>query len=150
MSQSPMSSRLLSKQGRLQADAGHANKRTGAGFHFATSETAQALDAQLLDSKASEYGTINHCAAQRIMVDFLLPRQVAHESAGETVARARRIADFFERICRHRQNRVAMKEHCAVFAALNDDSFRAHAENPFGRTQQIVLACKLDGFFVVD
>src|SRR5437660_1155556 len=70
------------------------------------------LHAELFATETTHYGTINHGPMQFMHVDIAVLqieapfRQVANESARETVARARRIEYVFQEIARNHKQRV--------------------------------------------
>ena len=78
------------------------------------------------------------------------PRQVAHEAAGEAIARASGIVRLFERERRDGEDAVLVDEHRAVFATFHDQCARPHLEDVPGGAEKIVLAGKLARFGIVD
>ena len=117
---------------------------------FAALERGEALHAEFFHREASQHGTVNHRVAQCALVHFPRARQIAHETAGETVACAGGILHFFQRKCRHRKQEFLVHHDGAVLAALDHQGFRAHFEDFFGSARQVVLAGELASFVVID
>src|SRR5947209_4091432 len=63
-------------------------------------EPADALGAELLDVEGGHHRAEDDGAAQRPLVYVLVAGEVAHEAAGEGVARARRVEDRLQRVGR--------------------------------------------------
>src|SRR3989442_1295357 len=80
----------------------------------------------------------------------LLRREVAHDPAGERVARAGRVVDGLERIGRHEEERAVRQHEGAVLAALDDDGPRAYRGDRPRRADQVGLARQLTRLGVVD
>src|SRR5437764_684197 len=69
-------------------------------------EAADALGAELLDVEGGHHRAVDDGAAQRPLVDVLVAGEVAHEAAGEGVARARRVEDGLQGVGRDGEVRV--------------------------------------------
>ncbi len=54
------------------------------GVYLGLLELAQPVQAELLDGKAAQHGTIDHGAAERSVARVPRTGQIAHEAAGET------------------------------------------------------------------
>src|SRR5579864_3348483 len=108
-----------------------------AGIDFPAFEPLEALDAEPLDSEAAENGTVDHRAPNRLACGMPTSRQRAHEASCEAVAGAGGVVNFLKWIGRDREDGAVVKEHRAVFAALDDDRFRTQAQNGPRRAKQI-------------
>src|SRR5215217_5577733 len=70
---------------------GHAFESTKTVINFGVRQPLHSLRAKLLHIKRSHYGSKNHCAPHRTLIERFLARQITHEASGKRVARARRI-----------------------------------------------------------
>ena len=64
----------------------------------------QALNGEPFDGERAHRRAIDHGAAQVRFGDVAAAREISHESAGERIARARRIEHRLERIRRREEN----------------------------------------------
>src|ERR1044071_9974061 len=92
-------SRLLSAGGALEGDfleVGHALEVAEALVDLFVGEAADAVGADLLEVEGGHDRAEDDGAPERVVVNRLVARKVAHEAAGEGVARAGRVEDRFE------------------------------------------------------
>ncbi len=90
--------------------------------------------------------------ARRITPSFSVPRarKVAHEAAGEAIARAGGVVHLLQRKRRHGKDAAVVHHHGAVFAALDHQRLGAELEDMPRRAQQIVLVREHARLGVVD
>src|ERR1051326_1845967 len=87
---------------------------------FGTSQRFEASDAEHLAAETPHDRSINHGAAEVLLVDMALLEiatflgKVADEPAGETIARTGRVEHLFEQIARHHEMRIAAEQDGAV------------------------------------
>src|SRR5712692_7497730 len=120
------------------------------GVYLAAFQVAQPLQTELFDREAAKHRAVYHGAAQGRVTLVAGPGQIAHETPGKTVAGARGIVRLFEGKGRHTENAALVDHHGAVFSALHHQRRRAHLENAFRGTKQIVLVRKLASLRIVD
>ena len=77
-------------------------------------------------------------------------RKRSDEAAGEAVARAGRIEDFFEKISGNDKVLILAEEHGAVFAALDDQRVRPHGEDLLAARFRLRFAREQSRFAVID
>ena len=118
--------------------------------NFALLQFQQTLEAEFLDGETAEDGAVDHRASKRVAIYSASACEIAHETAGESVARAGGIVDFIERKCRNAKDPIVVDEHGAVFAALDDERFGAKLENLFRGAEEIVFVRELTSFRIVD
>src|SRR5215468_4431842 len=120
------------------------------GVYLFALEFAEAFGAEFFDGKAAHDGAVDHGPAQGGVVRTAAAGEIAHETSGERVARTGWIVRFFERKCRDGEHTTLVHHHGAVFAALDDERFRAELENVTGGEKEIVLVGELAGFRIID
>src|SRR5438309_1842066 len=88
---------------------------------FGTLQSAEALHAETLTTKASHDRAVDDSAAEIPAADMVglqieaLLRQVADKAAGEAIARSGGIKDVFEKIAWHDEEGILTEQHGAVF-----------------------------------
>src|SRR5579885_2388499 len=86
---------------------------------LASRHVANAFEPKALDGKASHDRPVHHRAPQHRVVHARSRCEIAHEPAGETIARPGGIVHFLQRKRRHGTNSVVVHHHCAVFASFD-------------------------------
>src|SRR5713226_2376114 len=89
----------------------------------------QAVNRELLDDKRSHYGAVHHRRAQDRLRHPPVAGYVPHKGTRERVTRAGRIDHVFERIRRHRKERILTELQDAVLAALHQHRVGPHLED---------------------
>src|SRR5690349_5289936 len=89
-------------------------------------ERAQTVDTEVLDRKRRDYAAVNDRAPETAARSVAGAREVPEQAAGEGVAGAGRIEDFFQGIRWHGENRRIRELQNAVFAALDENRLRSH------------------------
>src|SRR5215469_17045575 len=113
------------------------------GFDFIASEIFEPFRAKALDGKRPHDPAIEESTLDDLAMDVFLGSDVPHETAGEGVARARRVLYLFDGQCRSPE-RVTSRAECAIaeenggaiFAVLDDQRFWPHGENFAGSARQ--------------
>src|SRR5437879_1260349 len=108
---------------------------------LAASEVAEALRTKTLHGKRTHHSAVEHRALEHFAIEFRLTRDVAHESAGEAIARAGGINNFFDRQCRSAegmQSSFLEKRGGAIFAVLDHEHARSVRENLLRGARQAV------------
>ena len=88
-------------------------------------ESIDAFRAKFLDVERRHHRTVNHRPPHRFRSDLILRSEIAHEPAGERIARTGRVKDAFERIRRHNEVAVFGEQRRSVLAAFDNNGFRA-------------------------
>src|SRR5688572_494119 len=88
-------------------------------------EAINTFGAEPLDVERSHHRTINACSPHRLVGDLFLACEITHESAGKSVACARRVENAFEWISRRREEAIFCEQRRAIFPALDDDCLQA-------------------------
>src|ERR1017187_4542472 len=101
-------------------------------FDFLASQRAETVDSELLATETAHDRTVDHGATQVREIDLravqrhAAARQIAHETASATVARAGGVEHPFQQISRRHEVALPAEEHGAVLAALDDQRAGAH------------------------
>ena len=111
-----------------------------------------ALGPERLDVERGQHRAVGHRAPQQRLVDRLarVRGDVAHEAAGERVARAGGVDDVGRRVGREREVAVAREQRGAVLALLGDDDGRAEVEHRAGGAHEVRLVGELLELAVVE
>src|SRR5262245_25749789 len=109
-------------------------------------ELAEALGAEFLDGEAAEDGAVDHCTSERRVIRTAAAGEVAHEAAGEGVARACRIMRLFKREGRNTEDAAFVHHHGAVLAAFHDEGFGAELEDVSRGQKEVMFVGELARF----
>ncbi len=127
-----------------------------AGVDFFASQGAEAVHAEFFAAETSHDGAVDDSSAEVAAAEVAgfeveaLGREIAEESARETVACACGVENVFEKVARHDEEGIAAEEHRSVFSAFNDESMGANIEDLRSRFLQVGFAREHFGFAVVD
>src|SRR5581483_485866 len=113
-------------------------------------QPAQAVATELFDVERGHHRAVNNSASQRVFINLVGLRQIAHKTARKTIARARRVKDRFERIGRRGKERVFSEVGCAVLTAFDDQQLWPQRENLARGANQVGFLRQLARFSVVD
>src|ERR1017187_1643917 len=89
-------------------------------FDFLASQRAETVDSELLTTETAHYRAVDHGATQVREIDLravhrdAAARQVAHEAACKTVARAGGVEHAFQQISRRHEVTLPAEQHGAV------------------------------------
>lgn len=113
-------------------------------------EGDQAVTAKLFDDKRSHDGASDHGASEVDFVDLFDISEITEKAACEGIACACGIADIFEGEGGSGEDHIAIKQHCAIFTAFDDDDLGSAFTQPMDTRQEAALAAEIFEFFFVE
>src|ERR1700737_5473905 len=87
--------------------------------NFRTFQCSEAIEAKFFHGETSHHRSVYHRAAQVNVTRAANTRQIAHESARESVAGSGRVVHLFEWKRGNTRSAILVDQHGPVFAALN-------------------------------
>src|ERR1017187_4912183 len=125
-------------------------------FDLLARQRAETVDSKLLATETAHDRSVDHGAPQLRKIDLravqrnAAARQIAHETASETVARAGGVEHAFQQISRRHEVALPAEDHGAVLAALDHQRAGTHLLDLRGRSAQVLLTGEQARFAVVD
>src|ERR1017187_7498535 len=106
---------------------------------FRFGQRLQAGEAEIFHAIRGNDTTVDDRFTQGIVVDPIGAREIAGERARETIARAGRIVNIFEWVCRRAKEEVIPKEYGTVLPFFDDHVFWAHLQEQATRLDEAGL-----------
>ena len=115
-------------------------------------QRSQSIEAERLEREARNNCPVGHRGLECLEVLPILPRQIPHEPAGETVTCAGGIDDdsLVERQRWDHRTTLGVREDCAMLSLFHHDKTRPEVENPLRAADRIAHTREFGGLRVID
>src|SRR6266576_2490157 len=112
---------------------------SGTSMDFRAFERTETVQPEFFHCKAPHHRPVNHGAPQFTVACVIDTGEIAHESAGKSVAGTSWVVHLFERERGDAEGAILMNQHRAVFTALDHERFRAQLEDVASGAHQVVF-----------